>query len=76
MEGDQLMSQNERRTINLWPDAARQLGLSKNAIYEAARKGEVPGCFRIGKRYLVARAILGRALGDRAESGAHTPEAA
>jgi hypothetical protein len=51
-----------RRTANLWPDIGRQLGLSKNAVYEAAHRGEVPGAFRIGSRWLVSIEVFDRAL--------------
>jgi excisionase family DNA binding protein len=58
----QSKSQHQRRTINLWPDAGRQLGLGKNATYEAAERGEIPGVFRIGGRWLVSREAFDRAL--------------
>ena len=64
--------QIERKTINLWPDAGRQLGLSKNATYEGARRGEIPGaipywlplaCFRsrhgFNGRYKVTLRVRG-----------------
>jgi excisionase family DNA binding protein len=59
---------NERRTINLWPAAGAQLGLSKNATYEAAERGDIPGAFRIGKRWLVSREAFEKFL-----SGGETP---
>jgi hypothetical protein len=43
-----------RETMNLWPTAARKLGLGKNGVYEAALRGEIPGAFRIGGRWLVS----------------------
>ena len=55
--------------MNLWPDAGQQLGLSKNATFEAAHRGEIPGAFRIGKRWLVSRSALERFL----ESGGQKP---
>jgi hypothetical protein len=45
----------ERRTMNLWPDAGRALGLGKTATYQAAARGEIAGCIRIGSRWLVLR---------------------
>jgi hypothetical protein len=39
----------------LWPDAGRQLGLSRNATYQAADRGQIPGVIRIGRRLLVCR---------------------
>ena len=59
----------ERRTINLWPDAGGQLGLSKNSTYEAAERGEVPGAFRIGKRWLVSRETFERFLSGKNVAG-------
>jgi hypothetical protein len=61
---------NERRTINLWPAAGGQLGLSKNATYEAAARGAIPGAFRIGKRWLVSREPFERFLSGAATNGA------
>jgi hypothetical protein len=52
----------ERRTINLWPDAGQQLGLGKNATYEAALRGQIPGVLRIGSRWLVLRDVFERAM--------------
>lgn len=56
-----------RRTINLFPDAAVILGLGRNAAYEAAARGEIPGLIKIGKRYLVSVEGLNQVLsrGDR-----------
>jgi len=45
-------------TQPLWPDTAKQIGLSKNSIYEAAARGELPFVRRVGRRYLVSRAHL------------------
>jgi hypothetical protein len=28
--------------VNLWPETGQALGLSRNATYEAARRGEIP----------------------------------
>lgn len=54
-------SNDERRTMNLWPDAGRQLGLGKNATYQAAERGQIP-VIRIGKRLLVSRVAFDRML--------------
>jgi excisionase family DNA binding protein len=48
-------SEHERETLALWPEVAQRLGLSKNSVYQAAHRGEIPGCVRIGGRYLVRR---------------------
>jgi hypothetical protein len=42
----------KRETVDLWPDMARILGVSRNAIYEAARRGDFR-TIRVGKRILV-----------------------
>lgn len=47
--------------LNLWPDVANLLGISRNSVYGAARRGEIP-TIRIGKRLLVAKTILMRIL--------------
>lgn len=46
-----------RRTLNLWPDAGRALGLGRNATFKGAKNGEIP-VLRIGKRLLVPRAAF------------------
>ncbi len=43
-------------------DAARALGISRASAYRAARRGELPGSFRIGGRVLVRKAVLERFL--------------
>jgi hypothetical protein len=48
--------------VELWPTAARALGLGRSAAYEAAARGEIPGLLRIGRKYGVATAALRRAL--------------
>jgi excisionase family DNA binding protein len=42
----------KRETVDLWPDMARVLGVSRNTIYEAARRGDFR-TIRVGKRILV-----------------------
>ncbi len=50
-----------RKTYNIWPEAGQMLGLSRNATYEAAKKGEIP-TIRLGGRILVPKAALNRLL--------------
>jgi excisionase family DNA binding protein len=57
-----------RRTITI-PEAAEMLGVSRNAAYEAAKRGEIPS-IRIGKRVLVPLAALERMLANRNDGGA------
>ena len=52
----------ERATYNLWPDVGRRLGIGRNAVYDAANKGQIPGAFKIGGRWLVSKAALQRLL--------------
>lgn len=59
----------KRLTMPLWPDAAETLGLSRNAVYLAAKRGDLP-TIRIGKRLLVPIAKLEALLGMP-----HVPEA-
>jgi excisionase family DNA binding protein len=54
-------------------EAGKELGISRNTAYQAARAGEIP-TIRIGRRLLVPRIALERVL---AEAGQKTrkPEA-
>ena len=47
------------------PEAAKALGIGRNAGYEAARRGEIP-TIRIGKRIVVPRAAFEQMLQGRA----------
>ena len=57
---DATMSEKATVTVD---EAARRLGLGRNATYEAVRNGEVPA-IRIGRRWLVPSAALDRLLND------------
>lgn len=60
---------NERMTLNVH-EAASLLGLSRNSLYAAANRGEVP-TIKIGRRILIPRAALEKMLaeaGNRAEA--------
>ncbi len=58
-------------------EACRILGVGRTLGYELARRGELPGCLRLGNRYLVSRPALERALGIEPESPADAePETA
>jgi excisionase family DNA binding protein len=41
------------------PQAAERLGISKDLAYELVRRGELPGAFRLGRRWLVIAVRLG-----------------
>jgi excisionase family DNA binding protein len=51
----------ERLTLSI-SEAARLIGLSRNATYDAARRGDLPVVI-IGRRILVQRAQLERMFG-------------
>ncbi len=51
----------QRATLSLWPDTAQILGIGKNAVYDAAKNGQIP-TIRIGGRILVPRVALDRLL--------------
>jgi excisionase family DNA binding protein len=51
---------SDRMTLTI-TEAAKALGIGRNAGYEAARRGEIP-TIRIGKRLLVPRVALERML--------------
>lgn len=55
----------ERRTIDIWPAAARVLGISRGLAYGMAKRGELP-TIRVGRRLLVPIAKLNELLGERA----------
>ncbi len=42
-------------------DTAAELGVSRDALYRAARRGDLP-VIRIGRRILVPRAVVDRLL--------------
>jgi len=48
-------------TLNLWPETGRLLGLSRQATYDAANRGDF-ATIRIGRRILVPTAALARLL--------------
>jgi len=55
----------ERRTMNLWPEFARTIGLGRNAVYAAAQRGDFK-VLKIGGRILVPKAEVDRLLGTAA----------
>ena len=62
-----LPNPEERPTVPVWangdePSAARALGLSKNAAYEAAARGDFP-TLRLGRKLVAPTAALRRLLG-------------
>jgi excisionase family DNA binding protein len=51
----------EPLTQPLWPDTGRQLGLGRNATYDAVARGEIP-VIRFGRRIVVPKKALERML--------------
>jgi len=64
----------ERQTLTV-TEAGQVLGLSRNAAYDAAKRGDLP-VIRFGKRLLVPRAALDRLLNGQAKVAAfcHGPQ--
>ncbi len=44
------------------PEAARELGISKDLAYSLARRGELPGAIQLGRRWVVSLIKLRREL--------------
>jgi hypothetical protein len=49
---DQFDSERDQGFVTV-PEAARRLGRSKLSLYQACARGEVPGAFKIGAKWLV-----------------------
>ena len=47
----------ERQVLSV-EEAAQALGIGRQLAYELARRGELPGVRRIGRRLLVSKALL------------------
>jgi excisionase family DNA binding protein len=64
----------ERQTLTV-TEAGQVLGLSRNAAYDAAKRGDLP-VIRFGKRLLVPRAALDQLLNGRTKVAAfcHGPQ--
>lgn len=50
-------------TQRLWPETGKQLGLGREATYEAAKRGEIP-TVQIGRLKLVPLKQLAKLLGE------------
>lgn len=61
---DTKFDETQRQTLNLWPETAEILGLSRGATFQAAKRGEIP-TIRIGRRLLVPKAALAKMLEAR-----------
>jgi excisionase family DNA binding protein len=65
------MDMPERDTYTV-PEAAKRVGISRNAAYEAIKRGELPA-LRIGSRLVVPRAALERLLETCGTCGRNSP---
>jgi excisionase family DNA binding protein len=54
----------EKKTVSV-PEAGQELGIGRNAAYDAAKRGDIP-TIKIGRRLLVPRAALDRLLNGEA----------
>ena len=55
-------TRDDRLTLTV-EEACRLLGVGRTVGYELARRGELPGVLRLGRRFVVSRPALERALG-------------
>lgn len=69
MENTERTTQDECWTLTV-PVAGKRLGLSRGASYDAANRGDLPGLIRIGRRLMVSKVALERAL----ENGWRPPD--
>jgi excisionase family DNA binding protein len=58
----------ERLTVSV-EEAGAMLGISRGSAYEAAKRGDLPGVLKIGRRLVVSRARLLAALEASGEEG-------
>ena len=63
-----------RRTMDI-PEFAAQLGISRNAAYEAVKRGEIPA-IKIGRRFLIPADTVDRLLAEAADKRQKVPPAA
>lgn len=55
------------------PEWARRLGVSADSAYKAARLGQIPGCFAIGRLYRVNWPVFVRRAGGDEATGEEAP---
>lgn len=69
-------NQADRLTMTV-EEACRLLGVGRTVGYDLARRGELPGVIRLGRRFVVSRPALEDALGlRRAQPAGDATEAA
>jgi excisionase family DNA binding protein len=47
----------ERKTVSV-EEAAKILGISRAYAYQMAREGQLPGCKKIGSRFIISKKLL------------------
>ena len=52
-----MTQQQEKQTFTV-EEAAKILGLGRQTAYDLARKGELPGVRRLGRRFIVSKSEL------------------
>ena len=52
-----MTQQQEKQTFTV-EEAAKILGLGRQTAYDLARKGELPGVRRLGRRFIVSKTEL------------------
>jgi excisionase family DNA binding protein len=60
-----------RRTMDI-PTFAKEIGISRNAAYEAVKRGEIPA-IRIGRRFLIPADTIDRLLAEAADKQKKAP---
>jgi predicted DNA-binding transcriptional regulator AlpA len=59
--GQQARHGRDENVISV-PEAAKELVISKDLAYSLARRGELPGAIQLGRRWVVSRIKLRRAI--------------
>jgi excisionase family DNA binding protein len=54
-------------------DVAVRLGIGRNQAYEAVARGQVPGAFRFGRRWLIPRVAFDRMLAGETPASTERP---
>jgi predicted DNA-binding transcriptional regulator AlpA len=58
MEVDEMGEQSKDRPGASIPDLASEYGVSEALLYGLANRGDLPGCRRLGKRFVIHRATF------------------
>jgi excisionase family DNA binding protein len=58
-----VITETKPQTLSV-EETAALLGIGRTNAYELARRGELPGSFRLGRKLLVSKPALDRFLAD------------